>query len=169
MIAQDDGTVVSLESLRRREEREAAKQASQTQDNVASLRRIDADTEKAKPDQTGAPDQARRTLSKTQQKKLAANEPRPPPPKPMIPKGIPLPHGEENWLELWDASDEQIERRVLREKKRKAGERKALRQKQKSLKVERRAARDMKRKVYRDLKLTWKMIKGTSFPCSLRR
>ena len=161
----DDGTVISVESLRRREEREAAKQASLTQvDGVNSLQ-PEANANEVKSDQAGLAVQARKVLSKTQQKKLAAYEPRPPPPKPVIPEGILLPQGEENWLELWDASDEQIERRVLREKKRKAGERKALRQKQQAFKVERRAARDQKRQVYRDLKLTWKSIKGMFSSC----
>ncbi|KAF6223787.1 hypothetical protein HO173_013213 [Letharia columbiana] len=98
-------------------------------------------------------------LSKTQQKKRAALEPRPPPPKPTIPEGVSIPEGEENWLELWDLPDDQLERRVLRKKKRKAAERKALRLKQKSGKAERRVARDEKRRVYRDIKLTWKAIK----------
>ena len=164
VTTQDDGTVVSVESLRRREERQAAKQALQSQSNVMDSLKVEAYAQQAKPDQTEASIQARNTLSRTQQKKLAAYEPRPPPPKPTIPEGIALPQGEENWLALWDASDEQIERRVLREKKRKAGERKALRQKQQMFKVERRAARDEKRKVYRDLKLTWKTIKGISLP-----
>ena len=101
-----------------------------------------------------------RGLSKSQQKKRGALEIRPPPPKPIIPENIPIPDGEENWLALWDLPDEQLERRVLREKKRKAAERKALRMKQKSGKAERREARDEKRRVYREIKLTWKAIKG---------
>ena len=99
-------------------------------------------------------------LSKSQQKKRAAAEPRPPPPKPIIPESVPIPEGEEDWLALWDLSDEQLERRVIKEKRRKAAERKALRVKQKSGKAERRVARDEKRKVYRDIKLVWKSIKG---------
>ena len=97
-------------------------------------------------------------LSKTQQKKRAALEPRLAPPKPTIPQGILIPEGEENWLELWDLPDDQLERRVRRARKRKAAERKALRVKQKSDKAERRVARDEKRRVYRDIKLTWKTI-----------
>lgn len=111
----------------------------------------------------GRAEQPLKKMSKTQQKKRAALEPRPPPPKPTIPVGISIPDGEINWLALWDLSDDQLERRVIREKKRKAAERKALRMKQKSGKVERRAARDEKRKVYRDLKLTWKAIKGAQY------
>lgn len=104
-------------------------------------------------------------LSKTQQKKRAALELRPPPPKPAIPEGISIPKGEENWLELWNLPDDQLERRVLKEKRRKAAERKALRVKQQSGKAERRVARDEKRRVYRDIKLTWKAIKGMDLSC----
>jgi hypothetical protein len=98
--------------------------------------------------------------SKNQQKKLALLEERPQPPKPVIPNGIELPEGEENWVALWDLSDDGLERRVIREKKRKAAGRKALRRKQKEGKAERRAARDERRRVYREKKLEWKTIKG---------
>lgn len=107
-----------------------------------------------------------KTLSKTQQRKREKFVPIPPPPKPIIPEGIALPDGEENWLSLWHLSDEELERRVLREKRRKAAERKALRVKQQQGKVERRAARDEKRKAYREEKLTWKTIKGSYAPQS---
>lgn len=101
-----------------------------------------------------------RHTSKKQLKKRVALEPRPPPPKPILPPHVTIPGGEENWLALWDLPDEQLERRITREKKRKAAERKALRVKQKSGKAERRIARDEKRRVYRDIKLEWKAIKG---------
>ena len=93
-------------------------------------------------------------------KKLAKFEPRPPPPRPVIPEHISRFEGEEDWLSLWDLEDIDLERRVIREKRRRAAERKALRTKQQSGKVERRMARDEKRKVYRDIKLKWKSIKG---------
>ena len=73
----------------------------------------------------------------------------------MIPKGIKIPEGEEDWLSLWDLPDDELERRVIREKRRKAAERKALRERQKAGKAERRAARDERRRVYRELKLEW--------------
>lgn len=101
-------------------------------------------------------------MSKTQLKKKAALAPRPPLPKPIIPEGISIPAGEENWLALWDLSDQQLESRVIKEKKEKAADRKALRVKQQAGKVERRVARDEKRRVYRSVKLTWKPIKGKS-------
>ena len=103
-----------------------------------------------------------RGLSNKQQKKRAALEPRPAPPKPTIPDHVLIPETEQNWLVLWDLPDEQLERRVLQEKRRKAAERKALRVKQESGKVERRIARDEKRRTYREMKLAWKDIKGTS-------
>ena len=173
---QQDGSVVSMEILRRREERRAAKENKayntndSTQSNKAteistktSIRNHSVDDDKIILMPVTQPDQNRsnRILSKTQQKKLAALEPRAPPPKPIIPDGVAIPEGEENWLALWDLPDSELERRVIRAKRRKAAARKALRLKQQSGKAERRAARDEKRKVYRDLKLTWKLIKGS--------
>lgn len=186
VVRQDDGTVISEETLRRREERKqakaAAEQARQDEppnesttaekgngDINADQRTVDSLPELVNgvnPDRLArmelgnAPKPSR--LSKTQLKKRAALEPRPPPPRPTIPENVTIPEAEENWVALWDLSDDQLERRVLREKKRKAAERKALRVKQKSGKAERRIARDEKRKVYRDIKLTWKAIKGIS-------
>ena len=77
----------------------------------------------------------------------------------MIPKGIKIPEGEEDWLSLWDLPDEELGRRLVREKRRKAAERKALRERQKADKTERRAARDERRWVYRDFKSEWKKTK----------
>ena len=183
VIKQEDGSVITVEGLKRREERKAAKEAQSKDKEVAPLpQNTDAgDSLKAQSGvsgasttKTGTVDAERsvnmeattngRRISKTQAKKLAAFAPRPPPPKPKIPDGISIPEGEENWLALWDLDDQELERRVLREKKRKAAARKALRVKQQSGKVERRAARDEKRRVYRDLKMTWKLIKGTPEP-----
>ena len=98
--------------------------------------------------------------SKTQQRKLAKFAPRPTPPKPVIPLHIQPSGGEENWLSLWDLTDMEVERRVKREKKHKAAARKALRLKQQSGKAERRMSRDERRRVYRDLKLEWKQLRG---------
>ena len=187
VVLQEDGTVISQETLLRRQEK--AKEINQEQTKGGEGK----NGASATPDSGGAeaptivftnrsalvngpiPSHLAHVeamtsprvpirLSKTQQKKRAALEPRPPPPRPIIPQDIPIPEGEENWLELWDLPDDQLERRVLRAKKRKAAERKALRVKQKSGKAERRVARDEKRKVYRDIKLTWKTIKGMYSP-----
>ena len=184
VVVQEDGTVISTESLRRRQEKAQEKIALEHIKEVQLKNEVTTIPESgvvaaptsvcANPsallnginpghpshvEAMGSP-RASSRLSKTQQKKRAALEPRPPPPKPVIPQGVSLPVGEENWLEMWDLPDDQLERRVLRAKKRKAAERKALRLKQKSGKAERRVARDEKRKVYRDIKLTWKTIKG---------
>ncbi|KAL6716305.1 hypothetical protein ACLMJK_005871 [Lecanora helva] len=177
VVLQEDGSVITEETLRRRKQRAlekaAAEQAKEQNTNIDSptipsqvaLREAPPYPENnVKPDRPDRIDgmngqQPQIRLSKTQQKKRAALEPRPPPPKPIIPDGVSIPEGEEAWLALWDMADEQLERRLIREKRRKAAERKALRLKQKSGKAERRAARDEKRKVYRDIKLTWKSIK----------
>ena len=166
-----DGGVVTQESIRRREQRLAEKAALEEAQQNGTLENP-SDDAKSRPngvfisnvngfqqDSTSTRPLVR-TISKRQQKKQALFAPRPPPPKPVLPAGIALPSDQEDWLSLWDLPDEELERRVKREKKRKAGDRKALRQKQKSGKAERRAARDEKRAVYRDIKLEWKAIKG---------
>ena len=180
VVVQQDGTVISKESLRRRQEKAQEKiplkqikdiQLGNDASTISGSGVAEAPTPPcANPSallnghltyaEAMEPPEAPSRLSKTQQKKRAALEPRPPPPKPVIPQGVSLPVGEENWLAMWDLPDDQLERRVLRAKKRKAAERKALRLKQKHGKAERRVARDEKRKVYRDIKLTWKTIKG---------
>jgi hypothetical protein len=182
VVVQEDGKVVSVEFLERRAQAQAERAAKLAQSNdgaTAQTSGLDkggiANTgsqfksglqdgvNPARRDLIQAPNGSEiktKRLSKNQQKKLALLEERPPPPKPVIPDGIELPEGEENWLALWNLSDDELERRVIREKKRKAAERKALREKQKEGKAERRAARDERRRVYREKKLEWKDIKG---------
>ena len=186
VVVQEDGKVVSVEFLERRAQVQAERVAKLAQDDVSSKRNSSAAN--GEPYHSQVKDQSadhtqdginpsRRQLiqavggseaqskkpSKNQQKKLAMLEPRPPPPKPVIPTRVAIPEGEENWLALWDLSDAELERRVIREKRRKAAERKALREKQKEGKAERRAARDERRRVYREKKLEWKAIKGMLF------
>lgn len=176
VVKMEDGTVRSLESLRKREERLAAKTAKESGYEdviVPSVQCLHSSNQT--PSTTQVLDQIfidpgragvlglntnGKKMSKTQLKKLAALAPRPPPPKPTIPQHISISESEENWLNLWDLDDNELGRRITREKKHKAAQRKALRLKQQAGKVERRAARDEKRKVYRDLKMTWKVIKG---------
>ncbi|KAL8829890.1 MAG: hypothetical protein Q9170_005975 [Blastenia crenularia] len=159
VIRQDDGSIVTAESISRRLEKEAAKAAT----NNEPLEQMDT-TGSSDPGDIAqreviSSQQKSKKLSKTQQRKQAALQPRPPPPKPKIPESISIPDGEVDWLTLWDLPDDQIERRILRAKKQKAADRKALRVKQQTGKAERREARDEKRKVYRDIKLIWKSIK----------
>lgn len=182
VVVQEDGKVVSVEFLERRAQAQAERAARLAQGNDSTTAQTScldkgglANTSSlftnglhdgvnpARRDLVQAPNGNEiktKRLSKNQQKKLALLEERPPPPKPVIPDGVELPEGEENWLALWNLSDDELERRVIREKKRKAAERKALREKQKEGKAERRAARDERRRVYREKKLEWKAIKG---------
>jgi hypothetical protein len=184
VITLEDGRVVTLESTERKKEREAQKQAGkEAAENGANEAQVNgqhaADKAKAVESIGGSsvadrlnpermamlieskmPQKHPIGMSKTQQKKMEQFAPRPPPPKPTIPEGIDLPSDEEeNWLELWDLPDEELERRVMRAKKRAARARKELRIKQKTGKPERRAARDEKRRVYRELKQSWKIIR----------
>ena len=193
VVRLDDGQVITQDAFQRRQERQAEKEALEKAqengipmeiDNERKDKKIKEAHEKAKepPPEMPAnlvngfhPDRAEinpedptkppgKRISKRQQKKQAILEPRPAPPRPTIPENIVLPEGEENWLALWDLSDEQLEKRVNRETNRKARERKALRIRQQTGKAERRLARDEKRNVYRDIKLEWKSIKGKSRP-----
>lgn len=183
VIRQEDGSVISLETLQKRQKRAALGQAknngqeihttadklepsSQLAD-IANQNHLTALPNGMNPDRfayinLGKSDLNKTGMSKTQLKKKEALAPRPPPPKPIFPEGISIPAGEANWLALWDLPDHQLERRVIAEKKRKVAERKALRVKQQTGKVERRVARDEKRRTYREVKLTWKVIKGMS-------
>ena len=183
VVKQEDGTVISVDTLRKREEREASRHVNmfEGQDIVDRTNRVDTSkiglaTQNhsfsvsthgiVNPDRLAQMDitrvsQVSKGMSKTQQKRLVALETQPPPPKPIIPENVSIPDGEEDWLALWDLSDDQLERRILREKRCKAAERKTLRHKQQSGKAERREARDEKRKTYRDIKSIWKAIKGT--------
>ena len=162
-MQQEDGLVVSVESIRSRHIREAAKATANTlpveKTDAENSMTSDGITQIEDPDRT----QKLKKLSKSQQQKRAALQPYLPPLKPKIPEGVSVPDGEENWLALWDLADDHIERRILRAKRKKAAERKALRVKQQSGKADRREARDEKRKVYKDIKLIWKSIKGQLF------
>ncbi|MCJ1427301.1 hypothetical protein MMC29_005204 [Sticta canariensis] len=181
VMMQEDGRVISLETLRKRQEKSALEQAKTDGLNIEPM----ADKLKSSGQLVDTSNQACLTaipngmnpdrfaqmivaksdlnttgMSKTQLKKKAALAPRPPLPKPIIPEGISTPAGEENWLALWDLSDHQLERRVIKEKKKKAADRKTLRVKQQAGQVERRVARDEKRRVYREVRFTWQAIKG---------
>lgn len=183
VIRQEDGSVISLEALAKRQKKAALEQvkkngleiqptidklepSSQLAD-IANKNDLQPLPKGMNPDRfaqmnSGKSDLNSTGMSKTQLKKREALAPRPPPPKPIIPEGISIPADEENWLASWDLSDHELERRVIKEKRRKAAERKALRVKQQTGKVERRVARDEKRRTYREVKLTWKVIKGMS-------
>ena len=181
----EDGRVVTLESIERKKEREALKQAQgeaaqsvttpnavpvdpqNAADRATALASVGSSvTDRLNPErmailvQSKMPQQRPPGASNSQQKKMEQYAPRPPPPKPTIPEGVQIPDDEpENWIELWDLTDVELERRVLRAKKRAARERKDLRIKQKSGKAERRAARDEKRRVYREIKQSWKVFR----------
>lgn len=174
----EDGAVVSLEALERRKERQRERElkeqaaangeAPSTSNGVPTVQPTSnglvngMNPQRHQLVQKEAQQSGPRQISKTQQRKLEALAPRPPPPKPTIPEGIEIPSDEEeDWISLWDLPDGELERRVVRAKKRAAAARKALRVKQKEGKAERRAARDEKRKVYRELKEAWKVVRGT--------
>jgi hypothetical protein len=178
VVTLEDGRIVTVEAVERRKEKEAEKARQQEMKdagidpatvpppikqeqleiphgmNEDRLRLLTEEKFKATTRERNG------VVSKTQQRKAAQFEPKPPPPKPVIPEGIEPPSDEEeNWLELWDLGDDEIERRISRAKKQAARARKELRIKQKSGKAERRAARDEKRRVYREIKQSWKTVR----------
>lgn len=178
VVTLEDGRVTTVEAWERKKEREAQKAAEKNGEAAQKPAQDDqvngVHTTPIPTTQHGNVNSDRmqlieshtqqtsntNILSKAQQKKQAELAPRPPPPKPIIPEGIDIPSDEEeNWLELWDLNNGELERRVLRAKKRAARERKEFRQQQKSGKAERRAARDEKRRVYRDIKQSWQVIR----------
>ncbi|KAH8588412.1 small acidic protein family-domain-containing protein [Bisporella sp. PMI_857] len=69
-------------------------------------------------------------ISNRQRRKQELLNPRIAPPKPFLPEGYFLPKGEENFIALWDITDEEIQKRLYDAKKRKERERKALRDEQ---------------------------------------
>jgi hypothetical protein len=177
----EDGSVISLEALERRKERQRERELKEQAVANGEVLPMSNGVPNGQPNstalvngmnpqrqqlvQSSAQQPGPRQISKTHQRKLEALAPRPPPPKPTIPEGVSIPSDEEeDWISLWDLPDGELERRVVRAKKRAAAARKALRVKQKEGKAERRAARDEKRKVYRNLKEAWKVVRGTLVP-----
>jgi hypothetical protein len=179
VVLQDDGLVIPAESLQKRQVRTGA--AITTREGVTASRcdnnkefidqHRDASSRKLLLTHSGIHPQRLMQIGaerhnalyprdKTPETEPVLYEPRPPPPRPIIRDPISIPEGEKDWIRLWDLDNEQLEKRVIRERNRKAADRKALRLKQQVGKVERLVSRDEKRRSYREIKLTWKCIKG---------
>jgi hypothetical protein len=178
VVTLEDGRVVTVEAVERRKEKEAEQTRQQEmkdagldptpkppppkQEEMEIPPGMNEDRLKLLTEQKfkATSREWNGVVSKTQQKKAAKFESKPPPPKPVIPEGIELPSDEEeDWLALWDLGDAEIEKRILRMKRKATKARKDLRIKQKSGKAERRAARDEKRRVYREIKHSWKVVR----------
>ena len=177
----ENGRVRTLESLERERKREAQKEAESnrslprpTESNVSHDAQYEADraaaieslggntvadrlkpermamlVESKTPQKLGVPGQS---PHKAQAKKKEQMAPGAPPPRPIIPEGIELPAGEENWLDLWDLPDGELERRLKRAKRKAAQGRKEMRMQQQSGKAERKVARDERRAAEREEK-----------------
>lgn len=119
VVTLEDGSVKSKEGLaiaeQRKAEEEAAKATKETHD----------------PSQE-PPKKGR--MSKRHPQKQAALQPRPTPPRPVIPEGISVPEGEENFIAMWDITDEEIQRRLSEDKQKKSLARRDLRRQQKAQK-----------------------------------
>lgn len=113
VIITAEGHVKSKEALQREAEREAQQKAEK-------------EAEALQP--------RNKRISKNQIKRQEMLKPKPVPPKPVIPDGITLPDGEENLVELFDITDQQIESRLKRQKSAKKQAAKDLRKIQKEKK-----------------------------------
>jgi len=114
VVVQNNGEVISVEALERRaksrEEREArlaALAAGKTHAKLEAAAEVDPTLiegiNPARQHQIAGlnGEVLVKRLSNNQQKKLALLEERPTPLRPVIPEGIEIPEGEENWLVLW--------------------------------------------------------------------
>ncbi|KAM3078608.1 hypothetical protein ACMFMG_006478 [Clarireedia jacksonii] len=139
VVMLEDGTVKSKKALERR--KSFGEQVEKKENGADASKALDGmNPERVKLLQESA---TKPQISKSAQKKKAKYDPKPVPPKPIIPEGIEIPEGEENWLQLWDLSDGDIERR-LHSAARKA--RDAKREARKRQKEEARFRRVMKQK-----------------------
>ena len=84
-------------------------------------------------------------ISKKQLQRREQLQPKPVPPRPVIPEGIMLPEGEVNLIELWDITDQQITARLREQKKAKSQAGKDLRAVQKEQKKFNRAMKVLKK------------------------
>ncbi|KAK2629980.1 hypothetical protein QTJ16_000800 [Diplocarpon rosae] len=143
IIVLPGGIVKTKEGLRRAAEEKEKKQRQDAARQAALQEYKDADAaarleaqEAQQAEGEGRPlptyFPAKEALSKmVKPKKLSKKQlqrqelkPRPAPPKPTIPEGISLPDDEENLLALWDITDEDIKKRLIKKKKEKAAGRK---------------------------------------------
>ena len=105
----------------------------------------------------GAPKKGK--MSKRQQQKQAALQPRTSPPRPVLPVEIRLPEGEENFIAMWDITDEQIQKRLSEDKRKKSMTRKKLRIEQKAQKKINTAMKLLKKQT-ENLGQRWDPIQG---------
>lgn len=160
VVVMPDGQVKSKESLRRsaelkaqrekeKKELEAAKAAAAEAKKAIKEGKLppqhnDATVEGVNPERqafihnlqgaAGVAPKAPSKISNKQKKRQELFAPRPVPPKPVIPEGYSIPEGEEDFLALWDISDEGIKQRMIKQKQKKGLERKHLRRQQKEQK-----------------------------------
>lgn len=137
VIVLENGTVKSKEAWKRSEEAKAAREAGVVAPppNVNPERQGQILNSQSEP----------KKLSKKQQQKLAALNPKNVPPKPVLPEGIAIPEGEENFIALWELDDKGIQDRINRHKKNKRAAAKALRRKQQEQKKFNRALKVKKK------------------------
>lgn len=124
VIVLEDGSVKNKNAYAIAQERRAQKKAAKAA--------IELEAQQATP---GAPqEKPKKGPSKRQQARQEVFAPRPPPARPVIPEGISLPAGEEDFTAMWEITDEGIQKRLSKEKRVKSQARKNLRRQQKEQK-----------------------------------
>jgi hypothetical protein len=159
VVGLEDGSVKSKEALAIIEERKAQEEA----ERAANEPGIQAgfNPERASQIQGLVQEKPKKAkISNKQLKRQAALQPRPPPPRPVLPERISLPEGEENFIALWDITDEEIHKRMSNEKRIKSAERKNLRRKQKEEKRFNQAMKLLKRQT-ENRGEKWDPVKGS--------
>ncbi|TVY14227.1 hypothetical protein LARI1_G006097 [Lachnellula arida] len=136
VIVLENGTVKSKEAWKRSQEAKAAREAG-----VVPPPNVNPERQGQILNSQGQP----KKLSKKQQQKLAALNPKNVPPQPVLPEGIETPEGEENFIALWELDDKGIQDRINKHKKDKRAAAKALRRKQQEQKKFNRALKVKKK------------------------
>ena len=145
VVVMPDGSVKSVEKIKLAAERGAAEEAAKKEAERQKLEDA-VNPERQALIQTG-PKPPR--ISKKQQKRQALYAPKPVPPKPILPEGISIPEGEEDFISQFDITDEGILKRLSEQKKKKSLAARALRRKQKEESKFRKAMKLMKKEADR--------------------
>jgi hypothetical protein len=136
VITLENGLVKSKEAWKRSEEARAAREAG-----IAPPPNVNPERQSRILNSQGKP----KKPSKKQQQRLEALNPKKVPPKPVIPGGIEVPEGEENFVALWELDDKGIEARITRQRSEKRAAARALRRKQQEQKKFNRALKVKKK------------------------
>ncbi|TAQ84664.1 hypothetical protein B7494_g7007 [Chlorociboria aeruginascens] len=100
-----------------------------------------------------------RKLSNKQKKRLAMYGPKPIPPKPILPEGVTIPEGEENFIAMFDIDDVGVQKRLNEQKRQKNNTARIKRNNQKLASQFKRAMK-LKKKQALNMGLEWDPVKA---------